>query len=200
MKKNKTTNKSQIKYIIHFIFKSLFLAIACILIGFVVLVAIYLGDLLLNSDKKDSKPLFSTYVILTPSMVPTININDAIVVKREDNDNYKVGDVITFTSKDINYDGLAVTHRIVEKHKIDENISSYTTKGDNNTIVDPTPVKTDAIYGKVLLRIPKVGYLKRYFSNPINYLLCILVPTAIYIIYNFIKILIAMKKKEKKSI
>ena len=191
----KTKKKnSQFKYLIHFVLRAFLLSILCLLLFFGVIITIYLGDRLLNNNKT---PLFSTYVVLTPSMDPTIKANDAIVVKRVDKDKYKVGDIITFNSNDVNYQGLTITHRIVEKHAVDTGNSIYTTKGDNNTKIDPTTVKTDSIYGKVLFKIPKVGAIQEFFSNPINYLFCLLIPATVFIIYNLSKILVIMKKKRK---
>jgi len=198
--RKKQTKLKQINYLTRFVFRAFLIAILCLLVGFGVVLAIYLGDLVLNSNNPNKKPLFSTYVVLTPSMVPTINVNDAIIVKRVDKDNYKVGDIITFNSNEENYEGLAITHRVVEKQEINDNTSVYTTKGDNNKIIDPTSVKTDSIYGKVLFKIPKVGYIQKFFSSPINYLLCLLVPATIFISYNISKITILMKKRRKKYI
>lgn len=197
--KNKKSTSQQNGFV-HFIFRAFLIFILFILIGFGVILFVYLGDFLINSTNPNRKPLFSTYVILTPSMVPNINVNDAIIVKREDNDNYKVGDIITFNSNEKNYEGLAVTHRVVEKRKVDENSSVYTTKGDNNNIIDSSSVKTNSIYGKVLFRIPKIGYIQKFFSNPINCLLCLLIPATIFVSYNISKINILMKKRRKKYI
>ncbi len=192
-KKKKLFDK--LTYISHFVLRAFLIALLCLLLGFGVVVCIYLGDMLI----KGKSPLFSTYVIVTPSMVPTIKIDDAIVVKREDNDNYKVGDIITFASNDINYKGVIVTHRIVDKQTIDKKMSVYTTKGDNNKIIDPVSVKTDAIYGKVLFKVPKVGRLQEFFSHPANYLYCLLIPAVIFIMYDVTKIFTTISKKKKFS-
>jgi len=85
----------------------------------------------------------------------------------------------------------------VEKRMIDENNSLYVTKGDNNNTIDSSSVRTDSIYGKVLFKIPKVGYIKEFFSKPTNYLFVLLVPASIIIFYNLFKILILVKKREK---
>lgn len=190
-KKNK---KSKLKQIIC---RAFVIITLCFMLFFGVILAIYWTDMLLNSNNPNHKPLFSTYVILTPSMVPTIKVKDAIIVKRVDNDNYKEGDIITFNSNDENYENLAITHRIVEKRMIDENNSLYVTKGDNNNTIDSSSVRTDSIYGKVLFKIPKVGYIKEFFSKPTNYLFVLLVPASIIIFYNLFKILILVKKREK---
>ena len=192
-KKKKLFNK--LTYMSHFVLRAFLIALLCLLLGFGGIVCIYLGDMLIKGDN----PLFSTYAIVTPSMVPTIKIDDAIVVQRVDNDNYKVGDIITFASNDVNYEGLAITHRIVDKQTIDNKTSVYTTKGDNNKVIDPVSVKTDSIYGKVLFKIPKVGKIQEFFSHPANYLLCLLVPAVIFIGYDVVKIFTTMNKKKKFS-
>lgn len=193
-KKNKKVF-NKFNYMSHFVLRAFLISLLCLLVGLGLLVFIYVGDMAINGNS----PLFSTYVIVTPSMVPTIKIDDAIVVKRVDNDNYKVGDIITFVSKDANYDGLAVTHRIVDKQTIDDKTSIYTTKGDNNKVIDPVSVKTDAIYGKVLFKIPKVGKIQEFFSHPANYLYCLLIPAIIFVLYDATRIFIVISKKKKFS-
>ena len=193
MKQDTIFNK--ITFMSNFILRAFLISLLCLLLVFGLVMAVYFGDLLI----KDKSPLFSTYLIVTPSMVPTIKIDDAIVVKRVDNDKYNVGDIITFESNDSNYEGLAVTHRIVEKHNLGDKNSVYTTKGDNNKVIDPVSVKTEAIYGKVLFKVPSVGKIKEFFSHPANYLKCLLIPAVIFFIYNMTKIFIVMKKKKKFS-
>ena len=168
------TNKNYILYFCRIIARSFFIAILCFMLipGF--LFFIYMGDLLLFSNNSQMKnPLFGAYVIVSPSMVPTISVNDGIVIKRVDNDQYDVGDIITFVSNDANYKGLLVTHRIIHKKSISKNESIYTTKGDNNSLEDSAYVMTDAICGKVLFRIPKVGYMlgsiRQYFFKILTY-------------------------------
>lgn len=185
-----------ISYLSHFVTRAFLISILCFMVIFSLIVVVYVGDLLVNSKSGNNKnPLFSTYVIVSPSMVPTIMINDAIVIKRVDNDSYNIGDIITFASNDINYKGLMVTHRIVKKENLSYKSSIYTTKGDNNLRIDPTSVQTDSIRGRVLFKIPKVGYIKEFFSKPINYFLCLLVPAVIFILYDIGRIFIIMYRR-----
>lgn len=185
-----------ISYLSHFVTRAFLISILCFMVIFSLIVVVYVGDLLVNSKSGNNKnPLFSTYVIVSPSMVPTIMINDAIVIKRVDNDSYNIGDIITFASNDINYKGLMVTHRIVKKENLSYKSSIYTTKGDNNLRIDPTSVQTNSIRGRVLFKIPKVGYIKEFFSKPINYFLCLLVPAVIFILYDIGRIFIIMYRR-----
>ena len=186
-----------ISYVTHFVTRAFLIAVLCFMVIFGGIILLYIGDLVVNSKNGNiNNPLFSTYVIVSPSMVPTIKINDAIIIKRVDNDGYKVGDIITFKSNDINYKDLMVTHRIVNKENISYKNSKYTTKGDNNISVDPNSVQTNAIHGRVLLKIPKVGYIKDFFSNPINYFICLLIPTIIFILYDLGRVLISVYKRK----
>ena len=194
-------NLRVVSYVTHFVTRAFLISILCFMIIFGIIITCYIGDLLITSNSSKIKsPLFSTYVIVSPSMVPTIKINDAIVVQRVDDDNYKVGDIITFASNDINYKDLMVTHRIVDKENISYKKSLYTTKGDNNIREDASNVQTGEIQGKVLFRVPKVGYIKDFFSKPINYFLCLLIPAFIFIMYDIGRIFIMMYKKKVFSI
>lgn len=186
-----------IKYLTQFITRSFLIAVVCFVVLLGVVFTIYCVDLYMNTKAGTSKsPLFNAYVIVSPSMVPTIKINDAVVVKRNDDD-YNVGDIITFLSSDINYKGLTITHRVVNKGIGSGNRMVYTTKGDNNSVSDPATVSNDAIYGKVIFKIPKVGYIHSFLSKPTNFFLCILIPATIVIIYDLFRIVKMMSKKEE---
>lgn len=182
------------KYLISFITKAFLISILCfiVLVGF--FVSIYFVDLLVNA-KDNKSPLFNAFVIVSPSMTPMINVNDAIVIKRVDDDKYNIGDIISFASSDANYRGLTVTHRVIDKEKISLGQSLYTTKGDNNSIEDPTKVATNSIYGRVLFKIPKIGYIQDFLSKPSNFFLCILIPALIFVLYDLGRIFIMMRKR-----
>lgn len=193
---NKSDSKG-IFDIFRIIGKSFGIMVVVFFVIFTLCVAGYFLDLFINVKTGNyNHPLFSGYVIVSQSMVPTINVNDAIVVKRENNDKYAVGDVITFQSEENNYEGYPITHRIIQKEEMAEKKSSYTTKGDNNAIVDPDRVYTDDIYGRVMFVIPKLGYFKSFLAKPSNFFLCVLIPALIVFIYDFSRIFNAMNKRE----
>ncbi len=197
IKKKSSEQIEAISYLSRFIMRSFLIAVLCILSLFGIIITIYLGDLVFHTNSGNIKnPLFGAYIIVSPSMVPTINVQDAIVIKRVDYDQYNIGDIITFSSSDVNYKGLKITHRIVNKENISTQHSNYTTKGDNNPVVDAAIVSTDSIYGRVLFKIPKVGYIQDFFSKPIHYLICLLIPISIFIFYNLMKISLVLQRKE----
>ena len=144
---------------------------------------IYFGDQYFGSKSGDSKlPIYSAYVIVSPSMVPTINVNDGVVVQRVDKQgNLNIGDIITFASKDIRYSGLTITHRIVGKQTIQNGNLVYRTKGDNNKSEDSSLVSFGDIYGKVLFKVPSVGVLYNFITNPFGFIISIIIPIIVEI-------------------
>ena len=193
-------NKLRINYLFnffHIIVKSFFAFIVVLFILFTLCVAGYFLDLFINVKTGNyNHPLFGGYVIVSKSMVPTINVNDAILIKREKNNKYGVGDVITFRSTENNFEGYPITHRIIKREEVDGDKITYITKGDNNPIIDPDIVNNTDIYGKVLFVIPKLGYLKSFLAKPSNFLLCVLIPSLIVFVYDFSRILYILRKRE----
>ena len=160
----------------HFINKMLIMIILVLLSLFLLSFFIYIGDAFFNNVLGRSKPpLFSTYVIVSQSMVPTI----------------------TFTSDSNTYQGVPITHRIINKSKIAKGKSIYATKGDNNDRQDPFTVETSNICGKVLFTIPNFVGVQLFFSKPSNYFLCLLIVSFVFIIYELSRISIMMLKQKE---
>ena len=173
--------KDKIKYVIKFITRSFMIAVFVVAFIFVILSSIYLFDVNLNVKKGAYKyPIFGTYVIVSRSMVPTIKVLDGIVVKRVNN--FNMGDIITFDSTDIAFKDKTITHRIVGTETLTNGDVLFRTKGDNNLIQDRTLVPSDNIHGRVVLTIPKIGYLQGTLANPI-YLTFILLFVGFGVVY-----------------
>jgi len=139
-----------------------------------------------------STPFFS---VSTPSMVPTLNVGDYIVVKAEPFNNLDKGDIIVFYCP-INPNDIWV-HRIADiKYNFGQKV--LITKGDANSGTDLEAwgfVVTEKDYiGKYTgFKIPYLGYLALLFPYPINYIFIII----IIIIIFFIE-LSSTEKKEKR--
>ncbi|MBP5678500.1 MAG: signal peptidase I [Bacilli bacterium] len=185
----------KLQYYSYFVTRAFLLAVFGLLLLLAVFFAIYFGDLFLNVKTGNyNSPIFNGYVIVSQSMVPTININDAIVIKRDSHDGYQVGDIISFFSTEYDSEGMVVTHRIVKKDNLTTSNSTYRTKGDNNPVPDKRGVDTSNIYGKVFLIIPKLGYVQSFLSQPSHFIICILIPAGIVIIYDLFRIMKAFQK------
>lgn len=129
---------------------------------------------------------YKSYIIKTNSMEPTIKINDVIITKEVKEKDLKVHDVITFIKN-----GEVITHRIT-KIEYEDNITKYTTKGDNNNVEDSFKITYDSIEGKHILTIPNLGILVKGLENKIIFLIVLL----IILIYMFFRI----QNQEKKQI
>ena len=182
--------KDKVLFLSHFITKVFLYVIIVLLLIIFLLIGIYFGNVLHNVNKNDNRPpLFDTYIIVSPSMVPNINVQDGIVIKREKISDIKTGDIITFITHDSRYDGLIITHRVVGIEKMENGSYYYRTKGDANNAVDPYLVKKDDIYGKVIFRVPKVGYIRKYVSNPTGWFIFIVLPAVLVVIYDICKLI-----------
>ena len=135
-----------------------------------------------------SNPLFNTYVIVSESMVPTIMVNDAIVTKRVDDYSLEIGDIITFSSNDNFYKGLTVTHRIIGVQQLSDGSNVYRTKGDNNVLADSSLVDLDSVYGRVVFKIPKIGYVKKFVSSTSGFIISIILPIVFVVVYEVLRI------------
>ena len=87
--------------------------------------------------------------VKTGSMEENIHVGDYIIVKKQDE--YKVGDVVTFT-----YQNHYITHRIA---KIENN--KITTKGDANNTYDE-PINKNEIIGKYIFKNSILNYVIHY--------------------------------------
>lgn len=188
----------KVKYIFHFVTQAFLYAIFVFFIVFGIFMAVYFGDLLYNVSHGNGKmPLFDAYIIVSPSMVPTIKIDDAIVVKRETGSKLELGDIITFSSVDPSYPGLTVTHRIVSKEKSSSGKYLFRTKGDNNSIMDPSIVEESRVYGKVVLKIPKLGKVRRFLTTSYGFFFGIVVPAVAIVVFDILKL---FRKKDENIV
>lgn len=171
------SSKDTYKFFFRFITKALFIALFTIIIGVSLVALIVIGDTVYNVKKGNNVvPLIGGYIIITPSMVPTIKVKDAVLVKRVSDNELTIGDIITFKSTDDRYRGLIITHRIVGTQTITSGNLVYRTKGDNNRIEDSAVVDLKNVYGKVILKFPKLGYLKDFINKPVGFIMLIIIP------------------------
>ncbi len=122
-------------------------------------------------------PVYNGYQDTSNSPVHPFR-GDLLVVKGDTE--YHVGDVIVFDDPR----GVAkipIVHRIIDV-KIENGKTFYRTKGDNNVIADPFWVPKDNIHGKVILRVPHVGWLSLLMrTDPYRYILIALIGVIILV-------------------
>ena len=168
-----------------------------LLIGITLLV--YVANMKIKQSRGDYTPSkYNAYVVLTGSMIPQINIKDVVITKKVEANKLKVGDIITFLSSDPRFEGITVTHRItaISKDPATGEVL-YTTKGDNNNVEDTAKAYDYNVLGKVILKIPKVGYLQEFLATQGGWIIVILIPCLIVISYDIVQIIKSIKNKVK---
>ena len=187
-----------IKFILGVLSYALFIWL--LLIGITLLV--YVLDIKIRAAKGDySSPTFNAYVVLTGSMLPEIQVYDVVITKKVDAKDLNEGDVITFASADSRFLGTIITHRIIKKNpKTGTEGYTFQTKGDNNNVADSALVPEDNIYGKVILKIPKLGYLQEFLASDGGWIIVILIPCLTVISYDIVKLAKGLKRKKYKNI
>ncbi|MBQ9853990.1 MAG: signal peptidase I [Bacilli bacterium] len=183
------------KYIISVLSYALFIFL--MLVG--ITLVLYIADIRIRAAKGDySAPVFNAYVVLSGSMVPAINVRDIVVTKKIAEEKLEIGDIITFISPDARFGGISITHRIIDKY-YDESIGGFTyrTRGDANNIADSALVPNENIIGKVILKIPKLGYIQEILSSKGGMIILILIPCLAILSYDIMKILKNIGQKTK---
>lgn len=183
------------RYIVSVISYAIFIFL--MLIGGTLL--LYIADIKIRAAKGDyTAPAFNAYVVLSGSMLPTIQIKDVVVTKKIAEERLEIGDIITFISPDPRLGGISVTHRIIEKiYDETQGIYKYRTQGDNNNIADGTPVPNDYILGKVILKIPKLGYIQDILASKGGLIIFVLIPCLAILSYDIMKIFKRLGQKTK---
>ena len=193
--------KEIVQFFLHFIIKVFLYVIFLLLIIIFLLFIFYFIDLLYNvRSGEDKPPLFDAYVIVSPSMVPTINVQDAIIIGRVDSKDLKQGDIISYLATDSYYSGKVITHRVIGIEKSSDGTLLFRTKGDNNNVADGTLVDEDNVYGRVLFRIPMLGYIRQFLSTYFGWILCIALPLLYLIMTEVVRVRKLLNQKRKKEL
>lgn len=136
-----------------------------------------------NSNEVPTFFGYKSFVIVSGSMLPELQIGDIVVIKPVEQGTLKEGDIVSFREGN-----SIVTHRI--DHVIDSG-KRFITKGDANSSEDINPVTYDNIEGKYEFKIANLGNFVLFMQNKIG---IIVVALIIYMIY------FASKSKEEKII
>ena len=188
---------SPIRFIINVLSYAIFMWL--ILIGIMLLV--YIADTKIRAAKGDFSPSkFNAYVVLTGSMLPEITPNDVVVTKKVEGKDLIVGDIITFIPSDSRISNILVTHRILNKY-YDATTQKYTyqTKGDNNNTPDFTLAEDQNVIGKVIFKIPKIGYIQALLATRGGLIIVILIPALVILSYDIMRLGRNIARNKKKS-
>lgn len=143
------------------ILKKICLVIATIFFIFVAAFIIYckIGEQVFYKKGAKYAPEFSIYTVVSPSMRPNYRVYDIVVNRKIDAAEIDEGDVITFISSNMDYPGITMTHRVIGFTKDEHNRTCFITKGDNNPSKDQACARGNKVIGKVIFRIPFLGFI-----------------------------------------
>lgn len=149
------------------------------------------------AEKKGTIPSFGLYTVISPSMTPNIDVYDVVFVQKAEENDLKIDDVITFYSTNAFFGNTPITHRIVEILDVPNSGTMYRVKGDANESADNEKVIPKNVIGKVMFKIPKLGKVQFFLASKKGWLLAIIIPAVVIMIYDIVKLikLINIKKK-----
>lgn len=116
----------------------------CIFALICILCTLFTGFLIVTGTK--------AFSVVSDSMVPELVRGDMVFCRETDFETLKSGDIITVKGGT----NTCFTHRVFG---IDYNKQTVTTKGDANNAVDPIPADRDRIVGKVIFKLPYLGWI-----------------------------------------
>ena len=103
--------------------------------------------------------------VASGSMRPTLEVGDLIIVQGTPASKIKVGDIIVFNPPN---QKTFIIHRVTAIETLANGTIAFKTKGDANPTEDPWTITQQNIHGKLLYRIPYMGYMALSPAIPIT--------------------------------
>jgi signal peptidase I len=150
-----------------------------------IVIVIVAGAQLLVGSAEGSSPV---YVVVSKSMVPTLQIGDLVITEKAAFSSIHVGQVIVYQQPTPsgtcpNPEGLTIVHRVVEITS-----SGLITQGDDrrtNPLPDEPyewpPVPPQCVKGVVVLSVPYLGLISMLVPYPWNYALVGLILVFVFV-------------------
>ena len=185
--------------------------VAWILVVFTVFMMIFTVVTVTTVDRND-RSIFGIkfYIVQTDSMSPSENnkdmdvhfsAGDIVLIKNAENPTaLQKGDIIAFMSANSDSYGETITHMIAERKLDDDgNLLGYVTFGTNTGTEDEALVEPSFVLGTYAGKLPGVGNFFAFVKSTPGYILCILVPFLLLILYNGINVIRLFRKYKKEQ-
>ena len=180
--------------------------VSWILIVFTVCMMIFTIVSVATLDRNDRNIFgYQFLIVQSDSMSPSeknahldvhFSAGDIIIINNVENAwALQPGDVISFTSfSEVSY-METVTHMIHDVKKDDKGkVVGYVTYGTNTGAIDEAVVEPEYILGKYAGKLPGVGHFFAFIKSTPGYILCILVPFLLLILYYGVDVIRLFKK------
>jgi signal peptidase I len=125
------------------------------------------------------------FTVMSGSMEPAIHVGDVVVTRPIAPLAARPGDVVTF--RDPLDTKRLITHRLRSIEVRGASVHAVT-KGDANNAVEHWSVPTGARIGRVVLRVPRVGYALAVVRGPLGKLLLVVVPALLLGVLELVRI------------
>lgn len=183
--------------------------ISTVLVWIVVVIAVCMMIFTIvsvNTFDRNDRDIFGyrCYIVLSDSMSATdFDAGDLVLVKKVDPTTLQEGDIIAYQSQNEENYGATVTHKIRAKTTDASGNPGFITYGTTTDTDDETVVTYPFILGKYQLALPKVGTFFQFLKTPQGYIVCILIPFLLLILYqglNCVKVFKMYKAEQMEEL
>lgn len=147
---------------------------------------------------------YRLYIVLSDSMKETdFDAGDMIIVGPVDPATLKEGDIVSYISQNASNFGEVVTHKIRKLTTAPNGEPGFVTYGTTTNTDDETVVTYPYVLGQYKFRLPKLGAFFQFLKTVPGYLIFILTPFMVIILYlgiRSIRLFKAYKKEQLEEI
>ena len=187
--------------------------ITYLLIAFTVFMMIFTIVSVATLDRND-RSIFGVkfYIVQTDSMSKSeknedldihFNAGDIVLIKNlseKEKTELKEGDVISFMSTNSDSYMETITHMIRDVKEDDNGrVLGYVTYGTNTGTDDEALVEPEYVLGKYTGKLPGVGRFFAFVKSTPGYIICILVPFLLLILYNGVNVIKLFRKYKQEQ-
>lgn len=159
-----------------------------------------------NTFDRNDRAVFGhkMYIVLSDSMSATdFFAGDLVVVKEVDPSTLREGDIVAYVSQAADSYGQTMTHKIRSRTTTLNGEPGFITYGTTTGIDDEGIVTYPYVQGKYVFAIPKLGSFFTFMKTPVGYLVCILLPFLLLILYqgvNCVRIFRQYKREQMQEL
>lgn len=152
-------------------------------------------------DKNDRSLFgFKFFIVQTDSMAATdFDAGDIVISKEVETKTLVEGDIITFISQNSHNYGETVTHKIRRVINEKNGTFAFVTYGTTTDTDDEELVRGEYIIGKYVGNIPNLGSFFAFLKTTPGYVLCILVPFMLLILFQGITTIRLFRNYKKEQ-
>ena len=185
--------------------------ITWLVVAFTVFMMIFTVVTVTTVDRND-RSIFGVkfYIVQTDSMSLSennkdmdvhFNAGDIVIIKKvKDARALQEGEIIAFMSTNSESYGETVTHMIREIKKTDDGkVLGYVTYGTNTGTNDEALVEPEYVLGAYSGKLAALGKFFAFVKSTPGYIVCILVPFLLLILYNVVNVIRLFRKYKREQ-